>query len=174
MKNVFKSLVSAGLAALFGAGALSGGIAFAETQEHAGSKVPAAAKTENVARGKQATFRSLTDMSAELPMYDYYPDNGGIDGTGCYELTAKGQVMTDGQKTEWGHGYTNATAGNTLGWAFIDLGQVYDISSFKVTFLAKWVFSNVIIQVSDDPSFTEGVTTVFSSTDSLTVGETTV
>ena len=51
MKNVFKSLVSAGLAALFGAGALGGGIAFAETQEHAGSKVPAAAKTENVACG---------------------------------------------------------------------------------------------------------------------------
>lgn len=173
MKNVFKSLVSAGLAALFGAGALGGGIAFAETQEHAGSKVPAAAKTENVACGKQASFRSLTDMSAELPMYDYFPDNGGIDGTGCY--ASVGNVMTDGQNKNWmGHGFVNATAGNTVGWAFIDLGQVYDISSFKVTFLSKWVFFDVIIQASDDPSFTEGVTTVFSSTNSLTVGETTV
>ena len=173
MKNVFKSLVSAGLAALFGAGALGGGIAFAETREHAGSKVPAAAKTENVACGKQASFRSLTDMSAELPMYDYFPDNGGIDGTGCY--ASVGNVMTDGQNKNWmGHGFVNATAGNTVGWAFIDLGQIYDISSFKVTFLSKWVFSDVIIQASDDPSFAEGVTTVFSSTNSLTVGETTV
>lgn len=169
MKNVFKSLVSAGWPRLW-RGRAGRGIAFAETTGACGKQGPRGGQDGNVACGKQASFRSLTDMSAELPMYDYFPDNGGIDGTGCY--ASVGNVMTDGQNKNWmGHGFVNATAGNTVGWAFIDLGQVYDISSFKVTFLSKWVFSDVIIQASDDPSFTEGVTTVFSSTNSLTLWE---
>lgn len=57
MKNVFKSLVSAGLAALFGAGALGGGIAFAETQELAEARSPRRPRRKTSPGRKQASFR---------------------------------------------------------------------------------------------------------------------
>lgn len=49
--------------------------------EHRGENVPEEIKTENVALGKEVTFRSLMDMNETLTMYSYFPNNGGIDGT---------------------------------------------------------------------------------------------
>ena len=127
---------------------------------------------KNQALGREVTFRKLSDMNEVLPMYDYFPDGNGINKTGCYELSAKGQVMTDGT-TNWDHN-TNATAGNTMGWAFVDLGNVVEISEIKVYFLSAWCFQNVVIQASNDPLFKEGVTTIFSVTETLKEGETVV
>lgn len=167
MKNFFKSLASAGLAVLFGVGAMGSTAALAEMSEHRGENVPEEVKTENVALGKEVTFRKLTDMNETLTMYSYFPNNGGIDGTGCYDISAGGNVMTDGVNSEWG-GYTvNSTWAGVRGWAYLDLGKSLNISEIKVCFLAKWCFRNVIIQASDDPEFKTGVTTIFSCCDTL-------
>ena len=92
MKAFFKSFASAGLAVLFGVGTLGGTAALAEMSEHRGENVPEEIKTENVALGKEVTFRSLMDMNETLTMYSYFPNNGGIDGTGCYDISAGGNV----------------------------------------------------------------------------------
>lgn len=68
MKNFFKSLASAGLAVLFGVGAMGSTAALAEMSEHRGENVPEEVKTENVALGKEVTFRKLTDMNETLTM----------------------------------------------------------------------------------------------------------
>ena len=150
MKNFFKSLASAGLAVLFGVGAMGSTAALAEMSEHRGENVPEEVKTENVALGKEVTFRSLMDMNETLTMYSYFPNNGGIDGTGCYDISAGGNVMTDGVNSEWG-GYTvNSTWAGVRGWAYLDLGKSYDISAVKVHMLAAWCFMDVVVQVSDD------------------------
>lgn len=167
MKALFKSLASAGLAALFGVGAMGGTAALAEMIEHRGENVPEEIRTENVALGKEVTFRSLTDMNETLTMYSYFPNNGGIDGTGCYDISAGGNVMTDGVNSEWG-GYTvNSTWAGVRGWAYLDLGKSYDISSIKVHMLAAWCFMDVIVQVSDNALFQKDVTTIFSVCDTL-------
>ncbi len=167
MKNFFKSLASAGLAVLFGVGAMGSTAALAEMSEHRGENVPEEVKTENVALGKEVTFRKLTDMNETLTMYSYFPNNGGIDGTGCYDISAGGNVMTDGVNSEWG-GYTvNSTWAGVRGWAYLDLGKSYDISAVKVHMLAAWCFMDVVVQVSDDALFQKDVTTIFSVCDTL-------
>ncbi|MFR5101089.1 MAG: chitobiase/beta-hexosaminidase C-terminal domain-containing protein, partial [Christensenellaceae bacterium] len=174
MKAFFKSFASAGLAVLFGVGTLGGTAALAEMSEHRGENVPEEIKTENVALGKEVTFRSLMDMNETLTMYSYFPNNGGIDGTGCYDISAGGNVMTDGVNSEWG-GYTvNSTWAGVRGWAYLDLGKSYDISAVKVHMLAAWCFMDVVVQVSDDALFQKDVATIFSVCDTLSSEGTTV
>lgn len=174
MKAFFKSFASAGLAVLFGVGTLGGTAALAEMSEHRGENVPEEIKTENVALGKEVTFRSLMDMNETLTMYSYFPNNGGIDGTGCYDISAGGNVMTDGVNSEWG-GYTvNSTWAGVRGWAYLDLGKSYDISAVKIHMLAAWCFMDVVVQVSDDALFQKDVATIFSVCDTLSSEGTTV
>jgi hypothetical protein len=47
------------------------------------------------------------------------------------------------------------------------LGSEVAIDNIKVGYLAAWCFTNVVIQVSNDPTFATGVTTVFAVTDTV-------
>lgn len=131
--------------------------------------LPEEAVFTNVALGKEVTFRSMTDFRQALTMYNYFPDGNGIDGTGCYEF--KGNLMTDGEGTDWMGYKVNSTFANVQGWAFLDLGEEMQINKIKLHLLAAWCFQNFIIQVSNDPNFQTGVTTLFSTVDSLSIDD---
>jgi hypothetical protein len=138
--------------------------------------VPETLVTSNVALGKDVTFRSLTDMNTVLDPYAYYPDGNGdaFDGGGTYQLKwGDMKRLTDGQ-TGWGLFQAHSTAPQVRGWAYLDLGEAVEIDSIKVGYLSTWCFTDVVIQVSNDPTFTEGVTTVFAVCDTLKSGDTVV
>ena len=139
--------------------------------------VPEKVESFNVALGKEVTFRDLLDVNTTLTMYNYYPNAGGIEGTGCYAMDGAevaqrgGNHITDGVSHDWTGYKVNSTYANLAGWAYLDMGAEYAVEKVKVHMLAAWSFKDVIVQVSNDPNFEEGVTTVFSSCESLTLGE---
>ncbi len=127
----------------------------------------------NVAAGKDAEFRSFDDFSQKVDMYDAWVDLGGINGTGCRELT--GNHMTDGTIGWATSNVLNAVMGNTLdavnqynqanmAWAYIDLGASYNIDRVKLFGVNTWVLNKPVVQVS-----TDGTTwkTVFSGANKL-------
>ena len=120
--------------------------------------VPAPLTISNVALGKEVTFRSLTDMNVEVDWGAYYPDAQGFYGKDHGDMTR----LTDGN-SDWGVAQNRSpqTSG-THAWAFLDLGTSVSIEEIKVGYLAAWCFENVVIQVSNDPTFATDVTTVFA------------
>ena len=54
---------------------------------------------------------------------------------------------------------------NTHAWIFLDLEEEVEIDNIQVGYLAAWCFQNVVIQVSNDPTFASGVTTIFACND---------
>ncbi len=125
----------------------------------------------NIARGKLAEFRSLEDFSEKLQPYAYYSDQHGIDGTSFYDISMAGgntARLTDGVNNEWAGYNAISTAKNVQGWAFLDLGTSdYELSEVKLHLYAGFKFFDLLIQVSNDPEFKTGVTTVFSEIESL-------
>ncbi len=125
--------------------------------------VPAELKTSNVAYGKEVSFRSLTDVTTEVEWSAYWPDTPNFYGQDGYSMLS----LTDGD-ANWGTAQNRSTAtANTHAWAYLDLGAQYSIDEIKVGYLAGWCFTNVVIQVSNDPTFETGVTTVFAVTDTV-------
>lgn len=74
-------------------------------------------------------------------------------------------ALVDGVKgTGNAFALSKAEAGaGALGWAQVDMGQSVWINKVDLTIWHDWVFGSIIIQVSDDPTFSEGVTTVLST-----------
>ena len=121
--------------------------------------------SENVAPGKTISFRSLTDMSEEVAYGSYFPD-----ATGFYGSQFNGDLLTpltDGNAA-WAAAQNRApqTSG-THAWVLVDLGSEIEIENIKVGYLSTWCFTNVVIQVSNDANFEEGVTTVFACNDGV-------
>ena len=119
--------------------------------------------SENVALGKAATFRSLTDMSVEIPGGSYWPDSQGFYA----DLGGGMGTLTDGNATWESAQSRSPQTANTHAWAFIDLGKEVEIDNIKAGYLAAWCFQNVVIQVSNDATFATDVTTVFAVTDTV-------
>lgn len=120
--------------------------------------VPEALTTSNVALGKEVTFKSLTDMNTDVEWSAYWADTPNFHGQEGYSMTS----LTDGD-ANWGTAQNRSPqAANTHAWAFLDLGETLPIEEIKVGYLAGWCFQNVVIQVSNDPTFETGVTTVFA------------
>ena len=139
---------------------------------------PEEIKVENLALNKQASFRSLTDMSEELEAYAYYPDGNGDafpgEGAGQYVSDMAKTHLTDGESADWTGFKASSTAKGVTGWAYIDLGNTYDLTKVKLHLLAAWCFTDFVVQVSSDANFAENVTTLFSTVDELKSGETAV
>ena len=119
--------------------------------------------SENVAAGKTVSFRSLTDMNTEIAGGSYYPDAQGFYG----DMFGTMASLTDGV-ANWGSAQNRSpqTRG-THAWAFLDLGKEIEIENIQVGYLAAWCFENVVIQVSNDPTFATGVTTIFACIDQV-------
>ena len=137
-----------------------------------------ATPSENKALGKTVSFRSLTDMNTTLDAYAYFPDGNGDafpgSGSGAYNISWGDMGrLTDGN-AEWMGFKAHSTAPGVRGWAFLDLGAEIAIDNIKVGYLSGWVFTDVVIQVSNDATFATGVTTVFAVCDSVSSGETVV
>ena len=133
-------------------------------------------KIDNVALTRPAEFKSL-DMSETLEMYCYYPDgNTGNGSVGCYPMSVgPGCSLTNGQFNTWMNYQTNSTWKDTVGWAVIDFGASYTVDRLGMTLLSGWVYGDIVVQLSDDPAFKTGVTTVLANTTApLKVGETVV
>lgn len=114
--------------------------------------------SENKAAGKAVSFRNLTDMSVEIAGGCYYPDDQGFYGTMFGDMS----VLTDGKTNWYADQNRSPQTRDTHAWAFIDLEKEIEIDNIKVGYLASWCFTNVVIQVSNDPTFATGVTTVFA------------
>ena len=119
--------------------------------------------SENKAAGKAVSFRSLTDMNVEITGGCYYPDAQGFYGTIFGDMSA----LTDGNTNWYADQNRSPQTANTHAWAFLDLGSEIEIDNIKVGYLASWCFTNVVIQVSNDPTFATGVTTVFAATETV-------
>ncbi|MBB5353226.1 hypothetical protein HNR46_003481 [Haloferula luteola] len=80
-----------------------------------------------------------------------------------YPLIGSLDLITDGDK-QAGEGYFLELT-NELQWIQIDLEQEADISAIYVWHFhsQKRAYHDVIVQISDDPEFNEGVTTVFNN-----------
>ncbi|MBO6263317.1 MAG: FIVAR domain-containing protein [Clostridia bacterium] len=115
----------------------------------------------NIAAGKEVSFRNINDVTEEVAWSAYFPDNQGFYGQEGYSLLS----LTDGTAA-WGVAQNRSTAtAGTMAWVYLDLGKEYKIAEIKVGYLASWGFSNVVIQVSDTPDFSSGVTTIFAIND---------
>ena len=121
--------------------------------------------SENVAHGKAISFRSLTDMSVEVAYGSYYPDAQGFygDNFNGNSLTS----LTDGEYAWAAAQNRSPQTSGTHAWVFLDLGSEIEIDNIKVGYLAAWCFKNVVIQVSNDSTFTTDVTTIFACTDQV-------
>ncbi|HEY4552108.1 MAG TPA: discoidin domain-containing protein [Bacillaceae bacterium] len=66
-----------------------------------------------------------------------------------------------------------AGLGKGLQWVKLDLGDVYELSSVKLWhyFANNRVYKDVIVQLSSDPDFLDGVTTVFNNDADNTAGQ---
>ncbi|GAA5481187.1 hypothetical protein [Haloferula sargassicola] len=80
-----------------------------------------------------------------------------------YPLIGSLDLITDGEK-QAGEGYFVEIV-NGLQWVQIDLEQEADINAVYVWHFhsQKRAYNDVIVQISDDPEFKEGVTTVFNN-----------
>ncbi len=80
-----------------------------------------------------------------------------------YPLIGTLDLITDGEK-QAGEGYFLELM-NGLQWVQIDLEQQAEISAVYVWHFhsQKRAYHDVIVQISDDPEFTEGVTTVYNN-----------
>ena len=117
--------------------------------------------SSNLAAGKEVSFRDLNDVTKEVAWSAYSPDNQGFYGQEGHSLLS----LTDGVAA-WGVAQNRSTAtAGTMAWIYLDLGKEYKIGEIKVGYLASWAFSNVVIQVSDTPDFSSGVTTIFAIND---------
>ena len=159
-KAVFGAVFSLCMAVSVGAA----GLAFAD------DGAAAAPERNNIALGKEVVFKSL-DMTENLTVYNYTPP---VDNAALGDINQLGKnVMTDGNRS-WEKNNANCTARDTVGWAYLDLGAEYVIDGVGVAFLGSWLFEDVIIQVSTTPDFSEDVTTVLATSDSLAAGDVSV
>ena len=80
-----------------------------------------------------------------------------------YPILGEADFITDGDKESEDGYYVELEPG--LQWAQIDLEAVYEIHAIAVWHyhIQKRVYHDVIIQISDDPEFATGVTTVFNN-----------
>jgi len=71
-------------------------------------------------------------------------------------------LLVDNSKTT---GYADSTPGTGLQWVQVDLGGSFDVSYIKLYhyFADSRTYYDVIVQLSNDPTFTTGVTTVFNN-----------
>ncbi|MBB6674963.1 galactose-binding domain-containing protein [Cohnella nanjingensis] len=85
----------------------------------------------------------------------------GKPATSGYAGFAGGGALTNGVKSS--AGYASVSSG--LQWVQIDLGKRYDVNKVKFWhyFADGRTYRDVIVQLSDDPSFRSGVTTVFNN-----------
>lgn len=78
-------------------------------------------------------------------------------------ISGKAEQITDGQKEAFDDQVVEMHK-NTQ-YAQIDLGQPYDIYAVVIWHDHRWlqVFHDVIVQVADDPDFTQNVRTIFNN-----------
>jgi hypothetical protein len=72
-------------------------------------------------------------------------------------------LATDGIKST--DNYADSGTGTGLQWVQIDLGDSYNISNIKLWhyFGDSRKYSDVVVQLSDDPKFISGITTVYNN-----------
>ncbi len=136
----------------------------------------APAKIANLALGKTAVFKS-GDMQSELTMYNYnatpnelYPEFEEMTYNTITDNNLTWNWWIDETGAFSGRG-VNATAKDTTGFVYLDLGKNEVINKICVAYLGGlWIFENVLIQVSTTPDFSSDVYTVFSTEDEITVG----
>ena len=121
--------------------------------------------SENVAPGKNISFRSLTNMSEEVVYGSYFPDAQGFYGD-MFNGNSLAS-LTDGEAAWAAAQNRSPQISGTHAWIVLDLGSEIEIDNIKVGYLAAWCFTNVVIQVSNDPTFATGVTTVFAVTETV-------
>lgn len=136
----------------------------------------APAKITNLALGKTAVFKS-GDMQSDLPMYNYnatpnalYPEFEEMTYNTITDNNLTWNWWIDTTEAFSGRG-VNATAKDTTGFVYLDLGKNEVINKICVAYLGGlWIFENVLIQVSTTPDFSSDVYTVFSTENEITVG----
>lgn len=83
--------------------------------------------------------------------------------TSVAPFTGEGSLLTDGQKEAFDYDTVEMKKGTQ--WVQVDLGRTYDIQAIAVWHDHRYiqVVHDVIVQVSDDPEFKTGVTTLFNN-----------
>ena len=101
--------------------------------------------SENVALRKPVRFydKSFTE---EITAYR----EGGSSS-----VQTDGSLITDGAHNPFQETFTEA---DSSGWAVVDLEDVYTIDKLSVSFWNNWWFTNVIIQLAEDPAFSQPYT----------------
>lgn len=110
-----------------------------------------------------------TRIGSELPVEvtsGSFPANVALnkEATGGNGLYNNKTALNDGDKiSEEGH-YTGV-GGEGLQWAQIDFGRSYDVNKVKVWhyYADGRIVHDLVIQLSNDPTFATGVTTVFNN-----------
>lgn len=119
---------------------------------------PVAMKVPNLLQAPTAAPEFLVPEGTELL-------SAGKPVTASDDLPLIGELtlITDGEK-EAGEGYFVEIL-DGVQWVQIDLEQSADISAVWVWHFhsQKRAYNDVIVQISDDPEFKEGVTTVFNN-----------
>lgn len=89
--------------------------------------------------------------------------NQPVTSSDAYPLLGDPELVTDGDK-DGSEGSFVELAGGTQ-WIQIDLGRAADINALVVWRFhsQKRVYLGCVVQISDDPDFISGVTTVFNS-----------
>lgn len=83
--------------------------------------------------------------------------------TSVKPFTGEPSQITDGKKEPDDDQVVEMRRGKQ--WVQVDLGQAFKIYAIAIWHDHRWiqVFHDVIVQVSDDPDFTQGVTTIFNN-----------
>ena len=114
---------------------------------------------------------------SEITECQYIINNGSknvaLNKPLTFQTTASGSggrsvsVVNDGVYDVWSY---LETEDNTH-WAQVDFGKSYTINKANICCYHDWNPDKVLIQFSDDPTFTTGVTTVFNSDRDNTYGQ---
>jgi len=111
--------------------------------------------------GKTATFK--VDIIAQpAEMYQSNLAAGKLFTSPVFKML---ELITDGRKTTGYSGYSEDSPSNGLQYVQLDLGKACDINEFKLWhyFGDARKYRDVIVQISDDPTFATGVKTVFNN-----------
>ncbi len=126
--------------------------AFTEIQAYSGD--------ENVALNKVPSLEliSVSSSEGEETVLHAIGFNGS---TGGAELITDGSYAPDGAAGSVVQ-LVDQNDQNAVGWAILDLGQIYAIDSVNLSFWHEWNFYDVVVQLSESADFTKGVTTLFN------------
>jgi len=143
-----------------------------DTNNSAGLGIGTDAEYAETSAGKCITFASykaqyvrLYSNGSSINTYNHYVEveicnnlASGMQATSSPGFTSLNSI-TDGLKT----GYSNGSTG--LQWIQYDLGSVQDINEVNLWhyYLDGRTYHDVIVQVSNDPDFLTGVTTVYNN-----------